>query len=454
MNKKFKLTTCLLSALAIVSLVGCNNGGDEDLSGPVTIKFLSNRTDLDSNGTFAKYIAKFNEKYPKITVQVKTMKDYSGDLEKMLTAGDYGDVSMITITDTEQLPNYYISFGKATDLEATGKYRNGYLYSKYYDGEVYGLPSMNNVSGIAYNKQVFKDAGVDAANIKTPEQFLEAMQKIKDSNNGKAKDCIPYYTNAKDGWTSDQWEDHLSGGLTTGDSDYRNNTMCEDKNAWKKDSNDAHYIGTKLYFDLMAKGLTEEDHNTTDWEGSKVKINQGQIGCMVMGNWSISQFKDAGDCPDDIGYMPFPLTASNGKHYAASGSDYAYGISSNIDKKHQEAAKKFVTFMVEESGYAQAEGGISLMAKDAMPDGLEAFENCEFIVQGPAKTAYTGIIGKIEDVSGLKLYDSGSRFSKVVTVASTNGSYSEKLKAFDALCSDWNAKWSQAVDKVSSLIKK
>lgn len=449
-NKRLKLLTCIMSVFAIISLVGC--GGESD-DGTVTIKFLSNRTDLDSNGSYAKYIAKFNEKYPEIKVQVKTMKDYAGDLEKMLTAGDYGDVSMISITDSEQLPNYYISFGKATDLEATGKYRNGYLYSKYYEGEVYGMPSMNNVSGIAYNIQVFKDAGVDAANIKTPDEFLAAMQKIKDSNNGKAKDCIPYYTNAHDGWTSDQWEDHLSGGLLTGDSEYRNNTICEDKNAWKKGTNDGHYIGTKLYFDLMAKGLTEEDHTTTDWEGSKVKINNGQIGCMVMGNWAINQFKEAGDHPEDIGYMPFPFTATDGKHYAASGSDYSYGISKKIDAKHQDAAKKFVTFMVEESGYAQAEGGISIMAKDEMPDGLEAFENCEFLIQGPAESKYSGIVGKIEDLSGLKLYDSGARFAQVVTAATGSASYDEKLKTFDELCVKWNAKWVEAVDKVSSLIK-
>ncbi len=442
-SKKGRLLLLAVSALGALSLGGCSGNDD-----PNTIKFLSNRTDLDSNGTYARYIAKFNEKYPDIKVQVKTMTDYAGDLEKMLTSGDYGDVSMISITAAEQLPNYYVSFGKATDLEATGKYRNGYLYSKYYNGEVYGMPSMNTVSGIVYNKQVFADASIDVSTIKTPDDFLAAMQKIKDSDNGKAKDCIPYYTNAREGWIADQWEDHLSGGLLTGDENYRNNTMCDDKNAWKKDANDSHYIGTKLYFDLMAKGLTETDHTTTDWEGSKAKINNGEIGCMVLGNWAIKQCKEAGSNPDDIGYMPFPFVASDGKHYATSGSDYSYGISKK--SKKQEAAKKFVTFMVEESGYAEDEGGISVMANDAMPSGLEAFANCEFLVQGPATSKYTGVIEKVEELSGLKLYDSGARFSKVVTAATGSNSYDEKLKAFNALTDGWNSKWVEAVDKVAN----
>ena len=43
-------------------------------------------------------------------------------------------------------------------------------------------------------------------------------------------------------------------------------------------------------------------------------INNGQIGCMVLGSWAVVQMQEAGDNADDIGYMPFPITV-DGKQY-------------------------------------------------------------------------------------------------------------------------------------------
>ena len=58
----------------------------------------------------------------------------------------------------------------------------------------------------------------------------------------------------------------------------------------------------------MSAHLAEADPTTTDWEGSKPRINNGQIGAMVLGSWAIVQMQAAGDHADDIGYMPFPIT--------------------------------------------------------------------------------------------------------------------------------------------------
>ncbi|MFA7111838.1 MAG: ABC transporter substrate-binding protein, partial [Bacilli bacterium] len=292
----------------------------------------------------------------------------------------------------------------------------------------------------------------DASKITTPDQFITAMQTIKDSNNGLAKNCIPYYTNAKDGWTANQWEDHFVNNVITGNLDYANSDIAVDENVWKKDVNDPHYMGTKLYFDLIAKGLTEDDPTTTDWEGCKVKINNGEIGAMVMGNWAISQFKAAGDHPENIGYMPFPFTSTSGTRYANSGSDYCYGIASNIDDSHKEASERFVTWMVEKSGFALAEGGISTLKGDDMPSGLEAFGDCTFLVSNPAKTGYEEARSNTETISKQSLYDNGTRFSKVVADAMGTGTYDEKLAKFDADCASWNSDWAAAAKKVKATL--
>lgn len=71
-------------------------------------------------------------------------------------------------------------------------------------------------------------------------------------------------------------------------------------------------------YEAVKQKFTEDDPTTTDWEGSKGMMNQGKIGCMVLGSWAISQIQGAGDNADDIAYMPFPISV-NGKQYAAAG---------------------------------------------------------------------------------------------------------------------------------------
>ena len=463
-NSKVKILTAVLAVSGVASLLGsCGTksnvtGGEgwvaydesKAMSTKTTIKYLTNRTDLDTDGTFTKYIAEFNKVEPNITVQVTSYTDYQGTVDKALTSGSYGDVSMITITDMTQLPTYYISFGTADSFVKTGLYRDKYLYSKYYNDNIYGLPYMNTVGGIAYNTQVFKDAGVDATTLTTPEKYIAGMQKIKDSTNGLAKDTIPYYTNAKDGWTANQWEDHFVNNVITGDEDYANTHIAVDSNVWKKGVNDPHYEGTKLYFDLIAKGLTEADPTTTDWESSKVKINNGEIASMCMGNWAISQLKAAGDHPENIGYMPFPLMSADGKtHYANSGSDYSYGISKKIDDTHKEASERFVNWMVQKSGFATDQGGISMLKSDAIPDNLSAFRNCTLLVSNPAKSGCEDARAATESSSKQTLYDNGLRFGEAVADATLEGkTYDQKLAAFDADAASWNSAWATAAAKV------
>ena len=66
------------------------------------------------------------------------------------------------------------------------------------DGLVYGVPSTGNAQGIVYNKRVFTEAGV-AETPKTPDEFIAALQAIKDYDSS----IIPLYTNYADGrWSS------------------------------------------------------------------------------------------------------------------------------------------------------------------------------------------------------------------------------------------------------------
>lgn len=393
--------------------------GDEAISG--TVKFLTNRTDLDLDGTFAGYIASFNETYPDVTINVESMSDYVGEMAIRMQTTEYGDVCMIPdAISMSDLPSYFEPLGAVEDYSDI--YVTDYLYHKWYNEQVYGFINMCVVKGVVYNKQVFADAGITTLPA-TEEEFLAALKAIKDNT-----DAIPYYTNMGAGWPLSQWYDHASGSIM-GDADYKYNGMITDEIAFAEGG--AHYSILKLISDIVTEGLCEADPTTTDWESSKGMLNRGEIGCMVLGNWAVTQLQAADEHPDDVGYMPYPHTI-DGERYNAAGGDYAYGI--NVNSKNKAAARAWIDFMVNESGFAVSNGGISVLQSDPLPDGLENFEGVTLVVDFPATTENDGVLDEMQYASGVTLDDNGSRMATVIDIA--RGASKDTFESFTQSLND------------------
>ena len=146
-----------------------------------SIKVLTHRTDIVDT-TFQDYIKKFNESYPNITIEYEAVTDYAEDIKLRLTTDDWGDICGIpTNIQKNELEDEFISYGDKETLD-----ENYVLLKNFaYNGNVYGIPSTGNAQGIVYNKKVFEEAGVTELP-KTPTEFIEALQKIKDNT-----DAIP-----------------------------------------------------------------------------------------------------------------------------------------------------------------------------------------------------------------------------------------------------------------------
>ena len=237
-----------------------------------------------------------------------------------------------------------------------------------YDGQVYGIPHLGSVAGgICYNKKVWADAGVTELP-KTPEDFITALQKIRDNT-----DAIPIYTNYADAsWTLVQWASLVNS--ASGSATYENDILVSERDLFV-DGDPYWEVYELMYNAFVDPTLREEDPMTTDWEGCKAAINEGKIGTMVMGSWAVSQFQAAGPNPDDIGYMPAPFNV-DGKQFAESAPDYCLGINKNRDAAVKELGKKYITWFVEESGFAKQEGSIGTLKGSELPSYLDAFADC------------------------------------------------------------------------------
>lgn len=399
------------------------------------IKVFTNRTDMldeEYDGTsWESYLERFNTVYPNIHVEVEGLTDYAEDSLLRLQGGDWGDIMMIPEVDKSDLSTYFMSYGDVDSVGTEVKYPNRWLYG----GQVYGIPITAVGRGIVYNKKVFEEAGVTETP-KTPEEFIAALQAIKDNT-----DAIPLYTNYAAGWTMGAWDDYIAV-TATGDAQYKNQKLAHAKNPFSDPGDGTHaYNVYKILYDAVANGLIEDDYSTTDWEGCKGMLNNGEIGCMVLGSWAVPQMQQAGEHADDIGYMAFPMSI-DGKQYSPADEDYCFGINAEISDDNKAAAMVFVKWMTVESGFSYNEGGLPLaVGDDKFPALYDEFteNNVEFISNEPSIEGEEDLLNDLNADSELMVGAGGNdKIQQIVEHASNQD------MTFDEIMEEWNRKWADA----------
>lgn len=443
MGKKRSISFITAAAmLLIVALAGCGNpeapagpGSTAEVSGAPSaaeassaevkgeITFFHHKTDIDGN-LMQDYIKVFNKKYPEVKVKTEAVSDYENQLQIRMNSDQYGDVLMVTSRiPLADVPNYYLKLGSAAELS---KKYNWINISKKIGDDLYGIPIAGNASGVVYNKKVFEAAGVTELP-DSSEEFLAALQAVKDKT-----DAIPLYTNYAADWPLPAWEYNMES--IAGDPDARNELAhIDDPFAPGK----PHYVLYKVMYDVVKQELIEEDPLTTDWENSKTMMAQGKIATMVLGSWAVPQVQALAENAEDISFMAFPNN-KDGTVYCSSGPDYNVGINKNT--KYPEAARAWLDFFVDESGYATDAGCIPPMLGAELPSGLKGIseQNAELLVNNPAPDEEATWVSDIDNLSEVGLEKSD--FKKRIVEAALG----TRKESYDDIMMDLNDRWAKA----------
>ena len=398
------------------------------LSGTLTV--LSNRTDLDQDGTLAKYSAAFTKLNPGVTVKWQTNTDMEADTMTRMSTKDYGDVLLIPrALSSDKYPDFFVPLGTVADLGK--KYQ--FINEGAYNGTVYGIADTGGANGLLYNKDVFKAAGITSLPM-TPADFQADLKLIKDKTQ-----AIPLYTNYHAGWPLTSWNTGIE--PFTGDADYANIKLPHMDAPFA--STEPLYMSYKMLYDAVKAGYTEKDPTTTDWEKSKTMVATGQIGVMNLGSWAITQMQaaavTAGKDPAVIGYMPYP-TSVNGKQYAGAGGDYKMGINKN--GPNLDAAKAFLTWWLEQSNFAFNEGGIPPLIGAKLPPAYDAFaaSGVVYVMDSPAKAGEEAFVNNIDKQSQIG-WNNGSGTWQSTIVDAARG---QTNQSFDDIMNAANSAWAAA----------
>lgn len=425
-------TTAANTTAADNTTTAADTAAPETSGEKLTLKVLTHRTDRLEDGSLAEMTKAFEEAN-NCKVEYQGFTDYATDIPTMMNTTEYGDVLMIPDTvKLEDLSNFFEPLGTYDEMNA--KYM--WADKKMYDNTVYGIAHLGTIAGgICYNKRIWQEAGVTTLPV-TPEEFVADLKLIAENT-----DAIPYYTNFADAsWTLVQWASLVNS--ASGSKSYETDLLVNKQDIFTPGG--AYYEVYKLMFNIFKDPtLHEEDPMTSDWEGCKKAINEGKIATMVMGSWAVSQFKEAGDNPDDIGYMPAPFSV-NGKQYAESTADYCLGINKNRSDDIKALGKKYITWFVEESGFAQKEGSVCALRGSEMPDYLTDFANCEFFVTDTAPEGLVGVWDTINNDSEVGTWQGDAANFKIqIAEAAFAGEGDDK---FDSIIAEANSKWNAERD--------
>ena len=182
------LVAMIINVFALVSCFDNNPVVDLDLTGSydgsaVTITFWHSMG-ADNKALLEDAIARFNEKYPNITIEHQSLGDYDGIFDQIrtkLTAGNQPNMafcypdhvatynksySVITLDDLINNKNTIASSGEMMGFTQAqlddfieGYYNEG---KEYGDGKMYSLPFQKSTEVLYYNKTIFNELGLEA----------------------------------------------------------------------------------------------------------------------------------------------------------------------------------------------------------------------------------------------------------------------------------------------------
>jgi ABC-type glycerol-3-phosphate transport system substrate-binding protein len=418
-------------AVADVEVPAVFAGENTDI-GEGTITVLTNVTEGNRLAVMEEYARQFDDLYPGTQkIEFESIDDYENQVKIRLSSSNYGDVLLIPNTvEISKLGEYFESLGDYNTLSQ--KYLC--IDDRTFNNLVYGIPVSIQFTGIFYNREVFKKAGINSIP-KTIDGFLTALEQIK-----RNTDAIPLYTAYYDQWTLNQWEANT---LTVStDPDYPYVLQAHDRNNFGKGS--PNYNLYRVMYESAKRGLIEDDPAIATFDEAKRLLAKGEVATYVCSSWAIGQFKeaamDAGYDAGIVGYMPYPVPNIDDPQYVRLGRDYVNGIS--IHSSHKDIAAAWVKFFAESQYASELSSSISPLVGGELPSVATDWYDLgvEFSVCTPAMGSDQGLLDALDKESGVGLLEADFK-QRIIDSGIGN-----RNETYDDIMGDLNAHWVQAMN--------
>ena len=349
-----------LCAVAVgFSLAGCGS----DTAGTVTLDFFQFKSEAADQ--FKSMIEEFESENPTIKVTINNSANAQTDLRTRFVKNRIPDV--ITFNGDISFGMFAASgvFYDFTDEEIVDKLNPGMVEiaknlvqtTDPAKKRLYGLPFAGNASGYIYNKELWRQAGVDPENPPTTwSEFTAMLEKFK------AAGINPLQGTVADAWTTQAPLASLAGTLVP-ETEYTKLKTGETtfKDIWSETVEKEAELFT----------YSTADTGVTYQQGTQ-NFAKGEAAIIPLGTYAIPQILLIN--PDiELGFAQMPATDDPDEQILTAGDDVMLTI--GADTKYPEEAMKLVEFLMQEeqlNAYADAQSAITPLKETHF--GNEALE--------------------------------------------------------------------------------
>jgi len=335
MRRRILASAALLagSALLLSACAPSGSSGGEQASGDdVTLKVWSWRTeDVEAYNTIFDV---FEEENPGITVEFEAFQntEYNQILTTGLAGSDGPDVPMVRAYGQLQ-PNIEAGQlepidGDVDGLDAIAPSVIAGAKGKA-DGKTYAVPLATQTLQMFYNKQIFKDQGLEVPT--TWAEFIDVQEKLL------AAGITPMALGAKDDWILPIFAD-IVGSARYGGSEFEQKVL-----SGETDFNDPDYVASLGIITELQKYLTP-DVVGVSYTDSQIQFTSGQAAQFPGGSFEIATFRNqAPDLEFGSYQVPVPDGAVLDAPVSPAYADGNFAI--NAKSKNKEAALELLNWL-------------------------------------------------------------------------------------------------------------
>ena len=328
------------------------------------------------------FIKDFEAKHPNIKIDytLLTVDQFQNTITTAIKSGDAPDLFPIPggmKLSTAVAGDWFRPLDEYLDDEFKSRFVDGIFAegTTIQDGKIYSIPALLPLPNtlVFYNKQLFKDAGLDPENPpKTYSEFREAAKAITKASKGKAYGIIeggktiPRWKNTVVDWSAaggSGLNPHAPVSLVTNDANYDSKPVADVVNLFKGIKEDGSYHPKTL-------SLAAPE--------ARALFAQGQAGFIIQGEWNVGVWKR--ENPNlDFGVMAPPLPDDKKEGYLPR-PNFQPWIGISKTSKHPEAAALYLKeyYSKEYQSLLVKEGDRFTVLKDVNEQAAEINEFKEY----------------------------------------------------------------------------
>lgn len=335
-----KITALLLAVIMVFALVACGQpkSGSDNPTKQDVIDLELFSTKSENVQTLQSLVDKFTEQNEGIVITINAPADSGTVLKTRLTKNDIPDIIACGGDTT-----YTELQGAGVLLDLSNEVANiqpsylSMLYDVNKNGEstAFGIPYATNASGILFNADMFEELGLTIP--ETWDELLAVCEALK------AAGKLPFELTFADNWTCLPPWNSMAPVIPPA-------SFTADRKAGTTSFADTHREVLEKYATVLS--YAQDDFMGTTYSDGNKLFAEGGAAMMINGNWAISEFTKVN--PDfHVDLFAFPSTNDASKNTVTSGIDVLFALSSQMDEAKQDAAKKFVRFMLEQENAKQ-----------------------------------------------------------------------------------------------------